>query len=147
MDLAYTEEGRMESRGLVRALREPKTSWVSKAFTLMELVIVLVILSILAAIAIPKYVDLSATALAAAKDGMSGAVKSAFAIAVAENKAEPTVTALAGYVLDSSVTAVATGIQVTIDGTDYTVPTYTDTTCATATSAVTDTVKCVGDIS
>ena len=36
MDLAYAEEGRMESRGLIRALREPQTSWASKAFTLMS---------------------------------------------------------------------------------------------------------------
>ena len=45
-----------------------------------------------------------------------------------------------------SGTAVATGVQVDINGTNYVVPTYTDATCATATAALGDTVLCVGSI-
>ena len=102
-------------------------------FTLIELVIVIVILAILAAIAIPRYVDLSTDALDAAKAGMSGAVKGAWAVSIADLKANPTVTQLATYVMGGGATAAADGIDVTIDGTTYTVPTYTDTSCSTAT--------------
>ena len=116
----------------------------SKGFTLIELVIVLVILGILAAIIVPKYVDLSSDALSAAQEALSGSVKSSFAIYIAENKTNPTVAQLGADIAGG--TAAATGIEVDIDGTTYTVPTYTDSGCSTATSATSDTVACVGSI-
>ena len=116
----------------------------TKGFTLIELVIVLVILGILAAIVVPKYVDLSSDATTAAKSGMSGNVKGSQAIYIAENKAFPTVTQLAADIAGG--TAAGTGITVDINGTNYTVPTYTNASCGTATSGVGDTVRCVGDI-
>ncbi|MEK6731701.1 MAG: prepilin-type N-terminal cleavage/methylation domain-containing protein [Pseudomonadota bacterium] len=116
-----------------------------RAFTLIELVIVLVILGILSSIVIPKYVDLSTSAKASAKKAMSGAVKSAFAISLAENSGSyPTVTSLATYV--QTGTAATTGIVVDIDGSPYTVPTYTNAACSAATADVANTVQCVGDI-
>jgi MSHA pilin protein MshA len=117
-----------------------------KGFTLIELVIVIAVLGLLAAIAVPKFVDLSSDALAASKKGMSGAVKSSHAIAIAELKRFPTVTELKGYVNGENIVAVAGGIQVRIDTKDYTVPTFTDSGCATATTAVANTVQCVGSI-
>lgn len=117
-------------------------------FTIIELVMVIVILGILAAIAVPKFVDLQTSALNASKRGMSGAVKSSLAIAIADTKAFPNVTTLATYVQGENVVAATTGVSLDIDGTAYIVPTFKDSSCTTAqaTSAVTDIVRCVGTI-
>ena len=62
--------------------RHPQTG-----FTLIELVMVIVILGILSAVAIPKFVDLRSDAQAAATQGVAGAISAGAAINVATRKA------------------------------------------------------------
>lgn len=80
-------------------------------FTLIELVMVIVILGILAASALPKFADLSGSATAAAVDGLAGAINGAnavnMAICAADNTHASCVTVAAttaGQSTDSSIT-------------------------------------------
>jgi len=123
-----------------------KTIKKEQGFTLIELVIAIVIIGILAAIAVPKFIDLSDEATTAAKKGMSGAVKSSHSIAIADLKRFPTNTELATYVNGDGISAAATGISVNIDGNAHTVLTYSDSNCSTPITATSETVQCVGDI-
>ena len=61
-------------------------------FTLIELVIVIVILGILAAVAIPKYEDMREQARTATLKGQLGAIRSAVAIQYARNALNGTAT-------------------------------------------------------
>ncbi len=64
-------------------------------FTLIELVMVIVILGVLAAVAIPKFVDLKGNAQSAALSGVAGALSSASTLNYAARSAS-TSTPLAG---------------------------------------------------
>ncbi|EAT16644.1 type II secretion system protein [Desulfuromonas acetoxidans] len=55
-----------------------------KGFTLIELIVVIVILGILSAVAVPKFVDMQGEAQRSAIDGALGSVRSAAALAHAQ---------------------------------------------------------------
>lgn len=109
-------------------------------FTLIELVIVIVILGILAVVAIPKYIDLTADARTAATSGVAGALASGNSVNYAARKANSTkgvsvanctdVAATlsgglpAGYTITSAAVAVDATVSCTVTGAGATTATF-----------------------
>ena len=110
-------------------------------FTLIELVMVIVILGILAATAVPKFVNLATDARIAAVRGVAGGISSAVNVVQAGylatgNSAAVTVTLANGTTVDTALVngipaGTATGIGAALGSTDGFTVTYTDPTAVT----------------
>lgn len=106
------------------------------------------IVSLLAAMAIPRLANLSNDTQKSARNESVNRVRTGHAEAIASLKALPTLSQLLNYVAgpDIAIAAGNQGVDIGIDGTTYTVGTYSDTDCTVATSDAADPVGCIGNV-
>lgn len=125
----------------------------AKGFTLIELAIVIVIIGILVAIAVPRFVDMTTEARKAQRQSTASSIKSAYAIYLAKNSGtQPNWTQLRGYLQDAPTNLkLTTGGKVymdydgdnTADTGENVVLLYSDEGCTTAVANASTVIKCI----
>lgn len=126
----------------------------SKGFTPIELAIVIVIIGILAAIAVPRFVDMTTEARKAQREAILGSIRSAYAIYIAKNRGSyPNWTQLQGGLQDvpAELKLATTGGALYMDynnnntaGTGEGVATlYSDDACSAAVTNATTPIQCI----
>lgn len=104
----------------------------NKGFTLIELVVVIVILGILAAVALPKFVDLTDEARTASAAGLAGGISSAAAINYAARKASTTKGVAYNSATPCAAAQINTIMQTPLPTSGYTLAQVGTTDCSVA---------------
>jgi MSHA pilin protein MshA len=103
-----------------------KTGRRNQGFTMIELIVVIVIIGILSAIAVPRFLNLQAQAQLSVRDGLTSSLRSAAALAYAQAAVNNTIGALNANAVyqalevSGGITLSGNNFSATINGTPYT---------------------------